>query len=301
MRWIDRGPAPGGITQLAIRFTQGWVDHHEARTGWRGERPRDSCWSDFRRILGERSGYLCWFCEGKCRQDGAAKWNNDEWKSTVDHFRPISKFPELAYEWSNWVFSCRACNNDQKKDNWSEESEYIDPAAADIAEGPEQYFDYDHYVDRGTIVPKCGIGSDARKRANRTIADFDLNNVVVRKRRLEAVSCFMKAWSRLVVALSDADRKKLDACLLELPAADWQVFIAYLPRLKPRLQRWAIDYFINKMPDAGARRSFLTHFGRIPGEGLCTKGDWIADDRPVEYIGSIGMAVEWSLRGRSSK
>ncbi len=91
---------------------------------------------------------------------------------TVDHFRPLSRFPQLAYAWTNWIFSCRRCNEDNKKDNWPY-SGYVDPCAADVAERPEQYFDYDTVI--GEIVANDGISGDAKIRAEDTIDDLGLN------------------------------------------------------------------------------------------------------------------------------
>ena len=71
-------------------------------------------------------------------------------RATVDHFKPLSRFPELAYAWSNWIFSCYRCNSDNKQDKWPA-SGYVDPSAADEREQPQRYFDYD--VLTGEIIP----------------------------------------------------------------------------------------------------------------------------------------------------
>ena len=101
---------------------------------------------------------------------------------TVDHFRPLSRFPRLAYEWSNWVFSCYACNGEYKKDKWGDTG-YVDPSAAVVAERPEQYFDYD--ADTGQIVPQNDLSGTARRKASDTIRDLGLNrlNVMLNRQR----------------------------------------------------------------------------------------------------------------------
>ena len=165
MRWIDRGPEPDGVAGYAQRYTQGWVDHFQNRVG---ERPTDFLWSVFRPTLGSLSNSICWYCERQCDADAEV----GGLAPTVDHFRPLSRFPQLAYDWSNWIFSCRRCNEDNKKDNWPE-SGYVDPCAADVAERPEQYFDYDTVT--GEIVANDGISGDAKIRAEGTIDDLGLN------------------------------------------------------------------------------------------------------------------------------
>ena len=165
MRWIDRGPEPKGVGRYAQRFTQSWVDYFQNRIG---ERPSDFLWSVFRPELGSRSNNICWYCERQC--DAEAEVGG--LSSTVDHFQPISRFPQLVYEWSNWVFSCRRCNVDNKKDKWPDTG-YVDPCAAEAVERPEHFFDYD--AATGEIVASGGISEDAKSRAENTIDDLGLN------------------------------------------------------------------------------------------------------------------------------
>ena len=110
LRWIDRGPEPSRVEVYAREYTQGWVSYFQDGVG---SRPADSFWREFRSELGERSVGMCWYCERRC--DSAAEVGDRA--STLDHFRPLSRFPYLAYEWSNWVFSCRRCNVDNKQSN----------------------------------------------------------------------------------------------------------------------------------------------------------------------------------------
>lgn len=181
MRWIDRGPEPHGVQAYNRQFTQGWVDYFQGRGG---SRPNDSHWRDFRELLGNRSGNVCWYCERRC-----LRYVDDSGRaSTIDHFRPLSRYPELAYEWSNWIFSCRRCNVENKQDKWPV-SGYVDPSSADEQERPEQYFDYD--ADTGDIVPKPGLPSEARQRALRTIDDLGLNKLDIRFYRLDWTRRFL--------------------------------------------------------------------------------------------------------------
>ncbi len=167
MRWVDRGPEPGGVSEYARRFTQGWVDYFEDGVGGR---PDDFYWREFRVDLGDRTNNICWYCERLCDGEYGGR------APTVDHFRPLSRFPRLSYEWSNWVFSCYGCNNENKQDKWPD-SGYVDPCAADVAEWPERYFDYD--ADTGYIAPKNGLSGAARRRASDTIRDLGLNRLDV--------------------------------------------------------------------------------------------------------------------------
>lgn len=189
MRWIDRGPEPGGVRDYEQRFTQGWVQYFRDSVG---TRPEDSHWREFRGLLGDRSGDNCWYCERRCMRSA-----EDTGKSpTVDHFRPLNRFPELAYQWSNWVFSCRRCNEAYKGGQWPE-SGYVDPCAAEEGERPERYLDCD--ADTGEIVPIDGLSSEARARAQRTIDDLGLNQVDLRYYRLDWIRRFTADWQEFPV------------------------------------------------------------------------------------------------------
>ena len=80
---------------------------------------------------------------------------------TVDHFKPLRHFPELAYKWSNWIFSCQRCNGDYKKGRWPAVG-YVDPSADDQQERPAKFLDYD--ATTGEIIPKSGLVGEARRR-----------------------------------------------------------------------------------------------------------------------------------------
>ena len=189
MRWIDRGPEPGGVQEYARQFTQGWVEYFQDRVGGR---PNDSYWRIFRELLGSCSGGICWYCERLCLRDADYGGRSP----TVDHFRPLSRYPELAYKWSNWIFSCRRCNGDNKRDNWPALG-YVDPSAADERERPERYFDYD--ADTGEIVPRPGLLSEAHERALRTIDDLGLNRLDVQFYRLDWIRRFIEDWQNLPI------------------------------------------------------------------------------------------------------
>ncbi len=170
MRWIDRGPEPDRVGAYAREFTQGWVRYFGDGVV---HRPSDYFWSEFRSELGERSGGMCWYCERRCNLPADA----GDRAATLDHFRPLSRFPNLAYDWLNWVFSCRRCNSEYKQDRWPENG-YVDPATEDERERPEHYFDYD--LRTHEVIPRDGLVEDERRRAWDTIDDLGLNSLDVR-------------------------------------------------------------------------------------------------------------------------
>ena len=184
MRWIGRGPEPAGVAQYARQFTQGWIDYFQNRTG---DRPTDHYWGEFRPRLGDQSNNTCWYCERLCYADAETGGR----APTVDHFRPISRFPNLVYAWTNWIFSCKRCN-DHKADRWREVG-YVDPCAEANAERPDQYFDYE--PDTAHLVPKNGLSVDARRKAQDTINDLNLNRLELRWARHDLTLRLLAAFA----------------------------------------------------------------------------------------------------------
>lgn len=190
MRRIDRGPEPDGVAGYARQFTPGWVAHFRRQTGGR---PTDSYWREFRTLLGQYSAGVCWYCERLCTPASPA----GPLAATVDHFKPLRYFPELAYEWSNWIFSCRRCNVENKQGKWPDAG-YVDPAAADESDCPERYFDYN--LDSGHIIPRTGLSENARRRALDTINDLGLNKQDVWFYRFERICRIVADLRRLPIA-----------------------------------------------------------------------------------------------------
>jgi uncharacterized protein (TIGR02646 family) len=56
--------------------------------------------------LEEVIGKKCWYCE-----DGARRYD-------IEHFRPQSIYPILAYRWGNLLLSCQICNQNYKKNQF---------------------------------------------------------------------------------------------------------------------------------------------------------------------------------------
>lgn len=202
MRWIDRGPEPDGVSGYARQFTRGWVDYFQHDIGGR---PTDSYWREFRAMLGSRSANICWYCERRCEPASEVSGK----AATVDHFRPVSRFPGLAYEWNNWIFSCGRCNGDYKRDRWPALG-YVDPSALEEREQPERFFDYDMLT--GDIIPHPKLNCDAKRKAESTIKDLGLNQIDVRFYRIN--------WTRQFV--SD---------LRTLPAGERQAFVDFVSGL----------------------------------------------------------------------
>ena len=219
MRWVDRGPEPAGVAGYARQFTQGWIDHYSQG---RGQTPTDSYWNEFRSLLASRNNNICWYCERTC-DDGAESGRPSP---TVDHFKPRQIFPELTYEWSNWVFSCRRCNVENKQGKWPETG-YVDPCADEPTERPERYFTYNEIT--GEIGPAARLSANSLQKARNTVEDLGLNKLDVRYYRFD----WMRGFVADVMELPHSERRNFVSFILERPSE----FAGSARTVAERLQR----------------------------------------------------------------
>ena len=165
MHWVDRGAEPASLECIRNRYTPGWVAHYRQGTG---RRPTDSRWQAFRNDLSQTFFGLCGYCERTA-------------KGEVDHFRPKRRFPNLVYEWSNWVFACPDCNR-SKRDKWPSGG-YVDPCANTRAARPEAFFTFD--TTSGELLPRAGLTARRQRKAQQTIDDLGLNDFHQLKARMD--------------------------------------------------------------------------------------------------------------------
>ncbi|MDM8542046.1 hypothetical protein QUF90_13245 [Desulfococcaceae bacterium HSG9] len=86
---------------------------------------------------------------------------------TIEHFRPKTKFPLLAYKWNNLFLCCGLCQ--QKGDAFDEQ----------LLKPDEDEYHFDHYFvinwDSGELMPNEGQSADNQMRAQITIQLYRLN------------------------------------------------------------------------------------------------------------------------------
>lgn len=162
MHYVKRGPEPINLPSIRTLYTPGWIRYKNGLSG----QPSDHQWSAYRSDLKRVFGGFCAYCE-------------ELTEGEVDHFRPKSRFPELAYRWSNWLFSCKSCNG-YKLNKWPEAG-YVDPCARLRRERPETYFYFD--TSTGYLLPILGPDQNRYQRAKGMIQDLKLNSFSHVKRR----------------------------------------------------------------------------------------------------------------------
>ena len=111
-------------------------------------------WGKAKRALATMSYQKCAYCETPI---------NAERSGQVEHFKPKSLFPLLAYEWDNYFLGCGGCNG-AKSDKWpSGGIGYVRPDESD----PFSLF---CFLEDGTMDT-----DDLFSAAKHTIDDLDLN------------------------------------------------------------------------------------------------------------------------------
>ena len=101
---------------------------------------------DIRNTLKESSFHKCAFCEGIPAETGFAE---------VEHFYPKSIYMDKAFEWTNLLYSCKACNN-KKFNHDTQKQPIINPYDLD----PRDCFTYIDII----IEPKAGASHDIAKK-----------------------------------------------------------------------------------------------------------------------------------------
>jgi len=135
---IQRGSSPKGFSRRAKRWTDNF---HAAREHdppvtitqfWSRVRPQIRLDAE---ALYQAFHGKCAFCESRMAHVSAPH---------IEHYRPKQKFPDLAFEWDNWLLSCGRCNETK----WTHFPDcdgqpcLIDPANED----PAQHIEFFGYV-----------------------------------------------------------------------------------------------------------------------------------------------------------
>lgn len=99
-------------------------------------------------------------------------------RQTIEHFRPKSKYPKLAYVWHNLFLCCDVCQN-AKLENYNKK--LLKPDAIDYQFN--RYFKIK--AKTGEIVINPAASSEDKQRAQITIKIYDLNSEVRKSSRIK--------------------------------------------------------------------------------------------------------------------
>lgn len=172
MRKFQRAEEPEVLQANHHRWTMQWGERNQenpgARFSWyqfEGRSAREHILPS----LAAQTAEHCSFCDAF-----PVRGVSNE---TVEHFRPKSRYPELAYSWSNLYYCCDACQS-AKGEKWDDL--LINPDADDFA--CSRYFEFDFTT--GEIKPNAMSGVQDQQRAIKTIELYGLDSPHRRRNRM---------------------------------------------------------------------------------------------------------------------
>lgn len=139
---------------------------------------------DIKSALKESSFEKCAFCEGIPDETGYAE---------VEHFHPKSIYTDKAFEWTNLLYSCKACNN-SKLSHDTQTEPIVNPYDLD----PHDCFTYTDIM----IQPKSGASHDI---AQKTIEVCGLSDKRLFSPRAAILTNFRIFEADIRQALNDFD------------------------------------------------------------------------------------------------
>lgn len=117
MEFIKRSPEPEFLKNNKKKWTKPWVDYYREVKDHAGElirekKPSDSHWTkdEVRNILISDFKNNCGYCGCSRPTPRSANDNRTSPRGHVDHYRAKALYPELTYDWNNYIWSCEACN-----------------------------------------------------------------------------------------------------------------------------------------------------------------------------------------------
>lgn len=190
--WKDRVkkavPDLAAFQREARRFHKLAINTAKRRTGFASfapqALPQDSkkrpyfraIWGSSKDSLALVSHYKCAYCETPI---------NARRSGQVEHFKPKSLFPLLAYDWDNYLLGCGGCNG-AKGDRWPRKGGYFRPDRAN----PATQFDFEPDGRMKASKPDSA--------AARTVTEFDLNRSWLIEARYTALKSVLEDLQDLV-------------------------------------------------------------------------------------------------------
>lgn len=163
MERIERSPTPPWLAAKWKEWGKKWeVKYEKTKSSsefkWKKHQKKSA--TDLRQALSDMTARHCSFCDSFPM--------GPQIPETIEHFRPKTKYPRLAYHWYNLFLCCGLCQ--QKGDEFSKE--LLKPDQLDYSF--DRYFEIDWF--NGKLIPNHDADPSDRKRAQTTIELYRLND-----------------------------------------------------------------------------------------------------------------------------
>jgi uncharacterized protein (TIGR02646 family) len=175
LRKLDRTAQPVCLRENAPVWTEEFVTARQQNPAHKFRWRSDVCYGEIRQQLRGMTQGHCAFCDGPV---------GTESRETVEHFRPKSHFPKLAYQWENLFPCCDVCQSN-KLERFDEG--LLKPDASDY--GFNRYFVVNYQT--GELEPAPYASEEEQRNAQTTLVLYGLNTPArkqARKREWEFFS-----------------------------------------------------------------------------------------------------------------
>jgi|GEM_PF-1995191 len=117
MEFVTRQEAPKELTDNMEEWNRPWIEYYKKSQDHSGSllkstKPTAYHWlkDNIRKPLMEDFKNNCGYCGCLIAIPWKLHHQDIAGKGDVDHLRAKSKYPELTYNWFNYIWSCKACN-----------------------------------------------------------------------------------------------------------------------------------------------------------------------------------------------
>ncbi len=158
----------------------------------RGGKPDfPSLWGKAKTRIAQMSSLKCAYCETPINASRSGQ---------VEHFKPKSLFPTLAYDWSNYFLGCGGCNG-AKSDKWPADNSYFRP---DEGDPPAEF----EWVEDGGMEARLAASA-----ADLTVTDFDLKRAWLVSFRKTMIGNELEVFQEIVDVLAAEQPEKAKTLL----------------------------------------------------------------------------------------
>jgi len=159
LRKLTRPEAPDCLHSNAVKWTDDYIKNRANDPKYKFNWRDNACYQAIRNALTHITQQHCAFCDGPI---------GSESRETVEHFKPKSQFPELAFAWDNLFPCCDLCQ--------SIKLEQFDEAL--LKPDALEYIFHDYFTvnyHTGEIEPSHHADATAQHRAKITLSMYGLN------------------------------------------------------------------------------------------------------------------------------
>jgi len=117
MHFVKRSACPKILEDNQEEWTKPWMAHYCKIPYQPAKKPASSHWlkNDIRLLLIEDFHKNCGHCGINITKSKNPDTKTHVDKGDVDHFLPKRRFPEKTYDWLNYIWSCKSCNQSKKE------------------------------------------------------------------------------------------------------------------------------------------------------------------------------------------